>query len=155
MGLPIDSWSLLYCRLDEIQASDPAVDAVGGAVLARQGTAPSVVTGRRGKARQFSGTNGFKRSQVAGDAANLIGDLTVSAWIHPTSYPAGASWIVAFSGSFLETEAVNVPFRMSIGATGVLSLVWEFSAAATDASVSTGVFVVALNVWTHVAITRR
>src|SRR5512146_758105 len=149
-----------YWQLDEANASDAAVDLVGGYTLTSAAAAaptsdPAVLaTGRRKKARTFGGTAALARASATGDAAKLTGDLTVSAWLKPTTaYPWGAvGYIFAFGGS-LAVEADNYLTLVYLSTAGVVGTYWEGAAHANTSKSDVGALSVGL--WTHITVVRK
>ena len=101
-------------------------------------------------------TNYLKSSTLGTDAAALVGNWTVQAWIwvHELS---GTQTILQYAGGSPESLATNRLLDLAIdssGKVGTSAAIWEYGSSGTNVTgISTSAGVVA-KTWTHVAIVK-
>jgi len=111
-----------------------AVDLVGGRVLsAIGGTVPSAAIGPVGGSLVFDGVDDYRRAvALAGDAAAMRGDWTITTCFRLTGAPTANDTICAFVGNGGDGDAnQNFLFALRVDATGSplrnrLNTLWEF-----------------------------
>ncbi len=111
--------------------------------------ADNIINEKPGNALNFDGSDDY--IDLGTNNLQVVGNLTIEAWIYLESYPTEAAVIVSRSVNG-ETEATNINYQFRVNADSTIGLVYEYGSGLNISTWSDEK--ISLNNWTHVAVTR-